>query len=260
MISLRLHKFFHTGDRPFCLDVAYAISPDQKVTVLFGPSGSGKSLTLHCLAGLMCPDAGRVCLGERVLYDVDADIFVPARRRRVGYMFQDYALFPHLNVLQNVAYPRTGCFPSRVKAAERDKACVLLERFGIGHLARQMPGRLSGGQRQRAALARALNADPELLLLDEPFSALDTLLREKLRDELLTMFAGLTMPVIIITHDPDDVDVFADNLILYDNGQARSVAEYRSLRQQFATAGQCLRALPLHLPRVPADNPPKELA
>ncbi|MDR2743795.1 MAG: ATP-binding cassette domain-containing protein [Desulfovibrio sp.] len=243
MISVRLRKHFGHARTPFTLHVDYSIGPEQKRVAFFGPSGSGKSLTLHCLAGLVRPDSGRIRLGGRVLYDGAARVFVPARRRRIGYMFQDYALFPHLTVLQNVAYARTGCFPRLMRAEERDKAQAMLERFGIGHLAELRPDNLSGGQRQRAAMARALNADPELLLLDEPFSALDTLLRERLRQELLEILAMLTIPAVIITHDPEDVDVFASGLILYNNGHARPVPEYRDLRTSFASAGQCLRHL-----------------
>lgn len=243
MISLRLRKTFRNTDTPFSLDVAYEIGGSQKHVVLFGPSGSGKSLTLQCLVGLTRPDSGYIRLDERVLYDGAARVCVPARRRRIGFMFQDYALFPHLSVLQNVAYARTGCWPWRICAAERAKAQAMLERFGIGHLARHLPVQLSGGQRQRAALARALNADPQLLLLDEPFSALDPLLRERLREELLELLADLTIPAVIITHDPDDVDAFAGGLILYNHGRARQVPDYQRLRRDFATAGQCLRHL-----------------
>lgn len=243
MISLRLRKAFRNTDTPFSLDVAYEIGDSQKHVVLFGPSGSGKSLTLQCLVGLTRPDSGYIRLGDRVLYDGAARVCVPARRRRIGFMFQDYALFPHLSVLQNVAYAHTGCWPWRICATARARAQAMLERFGIGHLARHLPVQLSGGQRQRVALARALNADPQLLLLDEPFSALDPLLRERLREELLELLADLSIPAAIITHDPDDVDVFAGGLILYNHGRARQVSDYQRLRRDFTTAGQCLRHL-----------------
>lgn len=243
MIALRLHKTFKNTAMPFCLDVEYEIGERGKTVVLFGPSGSGKSLTMQCLAGLMRPDAGYIRLGGRTLYDGAAKVFVPARRRRIGYMFQDYALFPHLSVLQNVAYARTGCWPWRLCAKERERAQAMLDRFGIGHLARHLPMQLSGGQRQRAALARALNADPRLLLLDEPFSALDPLLRDRLRQELLELLRDLTIPAVIITHDPEDVDAFAGALILYERGRAAMIRDYPGLRAGFATARQCL----LHL-------------
>ena len=243
MISLRLYKKFKNSAVPFSLDVDYEIGEEHKNVVLFGPSGSGKSLTMQCLAGLVRPDFGHIRLGSRTLYDGQANVFVPAQRRRIGYMFQDYALFPHLTLLQNVAYSSTGLWPWRVCPAQKEKAQAVLERFGIGHLARNLPSQLSGGQRQRAALARALNAEPELLLLDEPFSALDPLLRERLREELLELMAGLTIPAIIITHDPGDVDAFAGSLILYDHGHARLVPHYAELRRGFGSSGHCLRHL-----------------
>ncbi|SDF73114.1 ATP-binding cassette domain-containing protein [Desulfovibrio legallii] len=243
MISLRLVKSFKTARTPFNLDVNYNIGDEYKSAVLFGPSGSGKTLTMQCLAGLMRPDAGHIRVGDCTLFDAQGNVCVPAQERRIGYMFQDYALFPHLTLLQNVAYPRTGCWPWRVRGNEKEKAHAMLERFGIGHLAGHLPSQISGGQRQRAALARALNADPRLLLLDEPFSALDPLLRERLREELLELMVDLTIPAIIITHDPGDVDAFAGSLILYDHGQARVVPDYAALRPQFAQAGPCLRHL-----------------
>ena len=243
MLSLHLEKSFRNGVTPFSLNVRYDIGDEHKCAVLFGPSGSGKSLTMQCMAGLARPEAGHIRIGGCTLYDSAQNLFVPVQKRRIGYMFQDYALFPHLSLLQNVAYPRTGCWPWKVRGEERDKAQDMLERLGIGHLAAHLPSQISGGQRQRAALARALNADPQLLLLDEPFSALDPLLREHLREELLEIIGNLTIPAVIISHDPDDVDTFAGGLVLYDRGGARTVAEYADLRKSFATAGKCLRYL-----------------
>ncbi|MDR1857074.1 MAG: ATP-binding cassette domain-containing protein [Desulfovibrio sp.] len=254
MITVRLEKAFPKGVPPFSLSVDYTFTAEQPRAVLFGPSGSGKSLTLRCLAGLMKPDRGLVRVADHVLLDSAGNVSVPARHRRIGYMFQEYALFPHLNVLENVAYSHTGNFPRFMRSDVREKARGMLERFSVGHLAERMPGTLSGGQRQRVALARALNADPLLLMLDEPFSALDTILRERLREELADMLEKLTIPVIMITHDPEDVDFFADVLVLYNHGRATPVPDYRRMRRHFPTASACLR----HLQRVCWNEPEGE--
>ena len=223
--------------------MAAEMPEDSRTLVLFGASGSGKTLTLHCLAGLVRPDAGRIVVDGNVLYDSEQGICVLARRRRIGYMFQDYALFPHLSVLHNVAYAGTGLLPWRLNREQRAWAMDLLERLGIAHLARLYPGNLSGGQKQRVALARALGTRPSLLLLDEPFSALDPLLRERLRGEIQEILAAFAIPAVIISHDPEDVDAFAGTLVTYHRGRARMIADYASLRREYASAGDCLRHL-----------------
>lgn len=243
MLELRLTKEFRNASSPFRLDVDYAFKATHKSAVLFGSSGSGKTLTLQCIAGLVRPDAGHIRVCGCTLFDSEARLAVPVQQRRIGYMFQEYALFPHLTLLQNVAYPRTGCLARLIHRQERERAQTMLERFGIGHLARHFPAQISGGQRQRAALARACNADPQLLLLDEPFSALDPLLRERLRQELRALLLQLAVPVVVITHDPEDVDVFAGGLALYNDGRACLVPDYAAVRADFATAGACLRHL-----------------
>lgn len=245
MILLDIVKSFDGPGRadPFHLDIHLAMPDSSRTMVLFGASGSGKTLTLHCLAGLVRPDAGHIEVDGKVLYDGARGICLPARRRRIGYMFQDYALFPHLSVLHNVAYAGTGLLPWRLNREQRAWAMDLLERLGIAHLARLSPGSLSGGQKQRVALARALATRPSLLLLDEPFSALDPLLRERLRHEIQEILASLTIPAVIISHDPEDVDAFAGTLVMYHRGRARMVPEYAALRWRHATAGDCLRLL-----------------
>ena len=147
MISLDITKSFDDPGRaaPFHLGIHLEMPEDSRTLVLFGASGSGKTLTLHCLAGLVRPDAGRIVVDGNVLYDGGQGICVPARRRRIGYMFQDYALFPHLSVLHNVAYAGTGLLPWRLTREQRAWAMDLLERLGIAHLARLYPGNLSGG-------------------------------------------------------------------------------------------------------------------
>lgn len=249
MIEIKIRKSFYSRRKRlrFCLDIDYEIADSEKWTVLFGPSGSGKSLTMQCLAGLVSPDAGRICLGQNLLFDSRARIDLPVQKRRIGFMFQDYALFPHLTVMQNVAYARTGFWPRLVPRAERERAGEFLELAGIGHLARHLPREISGGQRQRVALARALNADPDLLLLDEPFSALDPLLRENLRLELRELLARLGIPVILISHDPEDVEAFADKLVIYHSGRAFEQPDWPVRRTGYPSASTCLRALQAEL-------------
>lgn len=245
MIFLDIKKSFDDPGRaaPFHLDIRLEMPENSRTMVLFGASGSGKTLTLHCLAGLVRPDAGHIAVDGHVLYDGEQGICLPARRRRIGYMFQDYALFPHLSVLHNVAYAGTGLFPWRLNREQRAWAMEMLDRLGIAHLAGLYPGHLSGGQKQRVALARALGTRPSLLLLDEPFSALDPLLRERLRGEIQEILSRLTIPAVIISHDPDDVDAFAGTLVMYHRGRARMIPAYEPLRRDHASAGDCLRRL-----------------
>lgn len=224
MLSLHIVKEVSRGAQPFRLEARFTLPPHTRNAVFFGPSGAGKTLTMQCIAGLLVPDSGRIEVGETVFFDSRERIRLPSRGRGVGYMPQDYALFPHLTVLQNVAYARSGLFGRRVAAPERERALALLERFRIPGLGARYPHELSGGQRQRAALARALNAAPRLLLMDEPFSALDVPLRAALRREIREILANLAIPCIIITHDPADAEAFGGALVVFENGRASLAA------------------------------------
>jgi molybdate transport system ATP-binding protein len=209
-------RFAHAG-RHFDLSVAFR-STAQRL-VLFGPSGAGKSQTLKMIAGLTRPDAGHVRVDGRTLFDRDARVDVPSRERRLAYVFQDYALFPHLTVRQNVAFalqpgPRN---PSR--AVQHPAVQRWLDAFELDAVAHQYPEQLSGGQRQRTALARALVTEPRALLLDEPFAALDRALRARLRDELSELQARLGIPMVLITHDDDDVARFGDAVLCLRDGR-----------------------------------------
>ena len=243
MIALQVNKLYKNKTNPFELSIHIEIPDQYKKIVFFGPSGSGKTQTLHCLAGLTIPDSGKILLNDTVLYESEKTICLPAQKRQIGYMFQDYALFPHLTILQNVAYAETDFFPFFLSNAVRMRAEELLDRFHLSHLSKRYPGELSGGQRQRVALIRALNASPRLLLLDEPFSALDPLLRGQLRQELANIIQTLSIPTIFITHDPDDVEMFADMLILYNSGHAKCLENYTERRKAFSSATECLLAL-----------------
>ncbi|MCE5336596.1 MAG: ATP-binding cassette domain-containing protein [Desulfobacteraceae bacterium] len=217
LLDVVISKKLVSRDRTFCLDMAF--SSTENFMVLFGPSGSGKTLTLHCIAGLITPDSGYVAVRDRMLFDSENRIDVPPRQRNIGFVFQDYALFPHLTVSKNIAFGLGGTLHWRLSGRDRARVGQMLDLFEIAHLADSFPEKLSGGQKQRVALARALITNPDLLLLDEPFSALDTLLRTRLREELVQILAGFDIPVVMITHDPEDIEVFAETLVSCEAGR-----------------------------------------
>jgi molybdate transport system ATP-binding protein len=200
------------------LDVEW--SAGDGVAALFGPSGAGKTLTLQCLAGLVRPDAGRIVLGDDVLFDAAAGIDVAPQRRRVGYVFQGYALFPHLTVRGNGGFGLRG----RARAGRRRREEEVLARLGLEPYAERYPRELSGGQRQRVALGRALATDPALLLLDEPLSALDLPLRQALRDELGAILADWGIAAVLVTHDLTEAYRLGDRIVVYEEGRVIQAA------------------------------------
>jgi molybdate transport system ATP-binding protein len=185
------------------------------LTVLFGPSGSGKSTTLRCLAGLEKPDSGIIRFGDEIWFDAERNIFLPPQQRRVGYLFQDYALFPHLTVKQNIAYG-LGRLSA---AARRQRIEEMTALLGITGLEHRYPRQLSGGQQQRVALARTLVCRPRLLLLDEPLSALDAPTREQLRRQLRHWLIELRISALLVTHDRIEALALGDHLALFDAGR-----------------------------------------
>ena len=189
-----------------------AFEAENEIVVLFGHSGAGKSVTLQAIAGLMRPTSGRITIGEQTVFDAASGVNVPPQGRQVGYVVQELALFPHMTVAENV---RFGLARSR----PRSRVAELLELLRIGEFAHRKPGTLSGGQRQRVALARALARDAQVLLLDEPFSALDDSLRVTLRKELLRLRAELGLTIIFVTHDLREAHLLADRLAVFDEGQ-----------------------------------------
>ncbi len=207
------------GGREFRLDVRF--HAEARRTVIYGPSGAGKSLTLQAIAGLLKPDEGRIACDDLPLFDSAAGVNVPARERRFGYLFQDYALFPHLSVRQNIAFGlQRGWLnpPSKMAVGAAGAVQRWLDAFELGAVAGQRPHQLSGGQRQRTALARALVNEPRALLLDEPFSALDPALRGRMRDELHALLERIDIPMLMITHDPEDLARFGDARLLLEDG------------------------------------------
>jgi molybdate transport system ATP-binding protein len=204
----------------FTLDIALDVAAGETMGLL-GPNGSGKSTTLRCLAGLEAPRAGRIDISGVTVEDTARGIDLPPERRSVGFVFQDYLLFPHMTVLDNVAFGLRARGEARQAADTR--ARQWLDRLEIGDLAPRKPGQLSGGQAQRVALARALVIEPDLLLLDEPLAALDAGTRASVRSLLRRHLADFRGAVVLVTHDPMDAMVLADRVVVLEDG--RSVQE-----------------------------------
>ena len=207
------------GSHTFTLDVSCKTTA-RRLAIL-GPSGSGKSLTLQLLAGLLRPGSGHVRIGGRSYGDTAQNLWLPPQQRSAGLLFQDYALFPHLTVAQNIAFGlhRGLRTPSRRRA--RIEAEEWLEKMQLAAIADHYPRQISGGQRQRTALARTCAVRPDWLLLDEPFSALDTRLRAQMRDNMAALQRELDIPLLLITHDPEDAQALADETATIDNGYLR---------------------------------------
>ena len=220
MIDLVVQKTLTSAARVFSLDVT--LRSESRRVVLYGPSGAGKSLTLRAIAGLMTPQRGRIALNGRTLFDHAEGINLSAQERRVGYLFQDYALFNHLSVAQNIAFGlKRGWLnpPRRIHRMQDPRVQQWIDTFELGAVAANYPTQISGGQRQRVALARALIAEPSMLLLDEPFAALDPALRTRMRSELLALQQRLDVPMLMITHDPADVEIFGDHVFELRDGR-----------------------------------------
>lgn len=199
MLEVQIYKKLAEFD----LDASFQV--DDNILGLMGASGSGKSMTLKCIAGIETPDQGRIVLNNRVLFDSEKKINVPIQKRNVGYMFQSYALFPNMNVYENIS---VGLRARKVKDVDIVVQKVM-QQFRIFELASRYPKQLSGGQRQRVALARLMAYEPDVLLLDEPFSALDEDLKEDLLQKLKSELQ-ISKPVIFVSHDKEEVNKLCD--------------------------------------------------
>lgn len=186
----------------FNVDISFSCA-EENMLVMIGPSGGGKTTIIRMLAGLTMPDEGRILFGDEVWFDAASRINLEPQKRRLGYVFQDYTLFPHLNLFENAAFA----------ASDKKEVGEFFELFKIGHLKKRKPHMVSGGERQRCAICQALARHPRLLLLDEPFSALDVITRRGLREELKSLKGSLSCPIIYVTHDINEALFLADEIM-----------------------------------------------
>lgn len=202
------------------------LETDDQILALLGASGSGKSLTLKCIAGIEKPDKGKIVLDGVTLFDSEQGINLPPQKRKVGLLFQNYALFPHMTVLENI---ETGF--KREKKVKKRKEMVknMVEIFGLTAISDLYPREISGGEQQRVALARVLVSEPNILLLDEPFSALDSHLRFRLEQEVRKTLRQFGKTVLLVSHDRDEVYRMADRIALLENGKIDAVGEKKSV-------------------------------
>jgi len=197
--------------KDFSLDVKFETTNER--LGLLGASGCGKSMTLKCIAGIERPDEGRIILNDRVLFDSKAKIDLPPQTRKVGYLFQNYALFPHMSIEDNI-----GCGLKGSNKSKRPRVDKMIELLHLQGLEKRYPLQLSGGQQQRVALARILVYEPDVLMLDEPFSALDTYLKENLQEELLEVLSEYHGDTLIVSHSRDEVYSLCEKIAILDNG------------------------------------------
>lgn len=210
MLAAAFRKTLPSG---FTLEADVRVEPG--ITILFGASGSGKTTLLGCLAGLLRPESGRIALGDRVLFDSETGVSVPVRHRQLGYVFQQLALFPHLTVAANIQYGL-----AHVDAAgRRSRTDIVAESFRIAHLLHRKPNEISGGERQRVALARSLVTDPQLLLLDEPLSALDHTTQSRIIADLRAWNAARGIPVLYVTHGHREVFALGERVLVLQDGR-----------------------------------------
>jgi molybdate transport system ATP-binding protein len=212
-LDVQFRKHFPAQAQQFALEVEFQAAPG--FTILFGPSGAGKTTLLDCVAGLTQPDSGRIAVAGRTLFNAAHDINLPVAKRRVGYVFQTLALFPHLTVEQNVQYGLAHLPP----AERTSQSSAILQAFRIAHLAQRYPKEISGGESQRTALARTLVTDPAVLLLDEPLAALDAATKAKIIDDLRQWNQAHRIPILYVTHSREEVFALGERVIVLEAGR-----------------------------------------
>ena len=217
-ITVDIEKTF--GD----FDMKIQFDTENRRIGILGASGSGKSMTLKTLAGIVTPDKGLIKIGDRVLFDSANRINIKTRERRIGYLFQNYALFPTMTVEENIASGLRGN-----RQAKRDRVSLMIENFALTGLEKRYPGELSGGQMQRVALARIMAYAPDVILLDEPFSALDVFLKDRLQQELFDALSDYPGTCILVSHDRDEIYRFSDKLLIIDKGRVVSSGQTKTL-------------------------------
>jgi molybdate transport system ATP-binding protein len=220
--DLDLRRLLRHDRTRFVLNVRFASEAPR--LALYGPSGAGKTQTLKMIAGIARPDSGHIAVSGRVLFDAASGVSLSPQQRKLACVFQDYALFPHLSVRQNIAFGRRGGWLNPSRAVADTAVDRWIGSFHLESVAGHYPHQLSGGQRQRTALARALVNDPAALLLDEPFAALDNSLRQRLRLELKDLQAQLRIPMLLITHDDEDLRALVDEVVHLQAGAVVPVA------------------------------------
>jgi molybdate transport system ATP-binding protein len=227
MIQVRISKRF-ASEKPDGFKLEIALEAAAGVTVLFGPSGAGKTLTLDCIAGFATPDSGRIMLDDEILFDAAAQVNLPPRRRRCGYVFQNYALFPHMTLRQNLLFAAE----SWPRLERHRRVGEMLERFHLEEAGARRPRDVSGGEQQRCSIARALIAEPRLLLLDEPARGLDAPLRADLYDVLRQVRAEVNIPILLVTHDLEECFELGDQMLVIREGHIVQSGPPRRIAEQ----------------------------
>lgn len=241
MIDLHIERTVQADQRKFQLDIR--LTSTHSHISLYGPSGAGKSLTVQAIAGLLTPQRGRIAINDVVFFDSARGVDLRPQQRRIGYLAQDYGLFPHLTVVQNIAFGLKSGWRNAARRFELPQASQRwIDAFELSSILQSYPDEISGGQKQRVALARALVTEPTVLILDEPLAALDIPLRKKMRAELADLQRRLSIPSILITHDPDDAAALAQHVYRVDEGRIVGDCSSDSLLSELYDASPSMTA------------------